>query len=278
MRKVQILVIVLSVLLMSIFSVNLASAACIDLVKTGPVTAMPGDTITYHFWVQNCGDQYLKYVVEDPLFDGNPISNGFLDPGADTEFDKTYILPDDNCDPITNSALAIGQPWNECQNECLRDGCGGDCLPPDSDEDSWTVNVICEPPPQCQTDLIAGQNWDSPAGVVTVWDDGEYLYVTFKTTGDWSLGETHLYVGTVQPTKAAPGRFPFKNQTGGYKILLNNLGVVCGNTLYIAAHAVVSQGCQQETAWADSYGIPFNINKGWAMYFQYEVCDGCIEP
>lgn len=54
--------------------------------------------------------------------------------------------------------------------------------------------------------------------------------------------------------------------------------VDCGGELYIAAHAVVSQGCQQETAWADSYGIPFNINKGWAMYFKYEVCYGCLEP
>ena len=75
--------------------------------------------------------------------------------------------------------------------------------------------------------------------------------------------------------KAAPGRFPYKNQTE-YAILLSTLGVECEDTLYIAAHAVVSQGCQQEeTAWADSYGIPFN--KGWAMYFKYEVCDGCID-
>lgn len=32
---------------------------CIRLKKTGPETAYPGDTITYHYWVHNCGDIIL---------------------------------------------------------------------------------------------------------------------------------------------------------------------------------------------------------------------------
>lgn len=268
MKRMQILAIVLSVLMMSIFSVNLASGefvGCIDLEKTGPETAAPGDTITYHFWVKNCGNVKLwaGYAVYDPLFGSVPIWSSTLEPGAVHEFNKTYTLPGDYCGEFINAAWAIGHPLTP-------DG----YLPDVRDDDSWTVDVICEPP-LCQTDLIAGQNWDSPAGVVTVEDNGEHLYVTFETTSSWSLDDTHLYVGTVVPTKAAPGKFPYKARAE-YIIPLSDFGVNCGDTLYIAAHAVVSKEGQQETAWADSYGISFG--KGWAMYFKYEVCGGCVEP
>ena len=128
----------------------------------------------------------------------------------------------------------------------------------------------------CETELVAGQHWD--AGVVTISNDDVNLYVTFETANDWELGETHLYVGTALPSRSAPGRFPYKDQIA-YIIPLSDLGddgVSCGDRLYIAAHAVVTRGCQEETAWADSYGIPFG--RGWAMYVEYEVCSGCIEP
>lgn len=137
------------------------------------------------------------------------------------------------------------------------------------------IGLACEHG-ECQTDLIAGQDWYSPAGVLTVQDNGKKLYITLETYGDWIIEETHLYVGLDAPVKSAPGRFPFA--LGGqteYVIPLGGL-VGCGDILYIAAHSVVSQdGLSSETAWADSYGIPFG--KGWAMYFKYEVCNGCVE-
>lgn len=259
MKRMQMLTIVLAVLLTSFFSVNLARGACVDLEKTGPASATPGETITYHFWVKNCGDYDLNTEVYDPLFGPESIWTGTLSPEAVVEFDRVYTLPDPYCGPFDNSALATG--WDGCASP--------------RDEATFSVDVICQPPPVCETHLIAGKDWDNPAGVVTVRDDGTNLYVTFETTDGWILEDTHLYVGTEPPTKAAPGRFPFKNQTA-YTILLSTLGVECGDDLYIAAHAVVSRDGQEETAWADSYGIPFV--KGWAMYFQYEVCNGCIEP
>jgi hypothetical protein len=136
----------------------------------------------------------------------------------------------------------------------------------------------CEPP-LCSTDLIAGQ--DESAGVVTVSDDGTDLTVTFTGGGGWTLGETNLYVGTDLPEKAAPGKFPYEGEgdTQHTISLGDDLGVGCGDILYILAHAVVYRDSQSETAWADTYGIPFSgRGGGWAMYFQYEVCSGCIEP
>jgi hypothetical protein len=107
---------------------------CIDLEKTGPRTAEPGATITYHFWVKNCGDVTLAggAQVYDPLFGDDPIWNGELQPGQVHEFDKSHTLPDDHCGDFTNNAWAIGHPL----------GPEG-YLPEVRDDDSWTVMVIC---------------------------------------------------------------------------------------------------------------------------------------
>ena len=48
-------------------------------------------------------------------------------------------------------------------------------------------------------------------------------------------------------------------------------------------HAVVTNNGMEETAWADSYGIPYkeltgNNGGGWALVIPYEVCgmpNGC---
>ncbi|GAJ20359.1 unnamed protein product, partial [marine sediment metagenome] len=51
-------------------------------------------------------------------------------------------------------------------------------------------------------------------GTVSVWNDDDYLYVTYNTTGDWVLTETHLHVacseGDIPQNKKGnpkPGKF-----------------------------------------------------------------------
>lgn len=41
--------------------------------------------------------------------------------------------------------------------------------------------------------FIAGQHTE--VGAITVTNDFEKVYVTFKTTGDWKMGKTHLFIG-----------------------------------------------------------------------------------
>jgi len=103
---------------------------CIDLEKTGPETALPGETITYHFKVSNCGDVTLAggAQVYDPLFGSSPIWDGDLEPGEFAEFDKTYTLPGDHCGDFTNDAWAVGHPSP---------------YPAVWDDASWTVGVSC---------------------------------------------------------------------------------------------------------------------------------------
>jgi hypothetical protein len=128
--------------------------------------------------------------------------------------------------------------------------------------------------PQVQT-LYAGQ--DIAVGNVSVWNDGDNLYVKYEITDlDWVITETHLYAGKNVPPTAAPGQFPYDDDDAtlvsdtvvtyaiplddidGYSMQLNKKGKYTGvmvadgdpgvepcNDVYIAAHAVV-QKCETE--------------------------------
>jgi hypothetical protein len=158
MKKLLILVVVLTALL-SIWQVNLVSACdpCIELVKTGPNTAEPGETITYHFWVYNCGDVglYGDAQVYDPVLGTGAIWSGPLDIGDSAVFDETFTLPDE-CEDFTNTASAGASEYPEI-----------------GDESSWTVDVICPPP--CEGCTLTQGYWKThskygPAPSDTTWE------------------------------------------------------------------------------------------------------------
>jgi hypothetical protein len=104
--------------------------------------------------------------------------------------------------------------------------------------------------------LYAGQ--DIPVGTVTVSNDDTDLYVTYETTGDWVMTETHLAVATaltgIPQTKTGnpiPGKFPYSTihdpavMEFTYTIPLA-LAWAPDTSLFIAAHAVV-QKCETES-------------------------------
>jgi uncharacterized repeat protein (TIGR01451 family) len=103
---------------------------CIELIKTGPETADPGELITYQFEVRNCGQVKLAggAQVYDPLFGNSPIWDGDLQPGETHQFSKQYTLPGDQCGDFTNGSWAIGHPPG---------------YPQVRDDATWTVKVGC---------------------------------------------------------------------------------------------------------------------------------------
>lgn len=136
------------------------------------------------------------------------------------------------------------------------------------------AHTACDP--DCR-DLIAGggnPKSEIDAGDVMVWNDGCNLYVKFVTDG-WMLTETHLYVSSEGIGKPAPGKFNYQMEFDPavdeytYVIPLNSWEP-CTTLLYIAAHAVVQNGCdgKEETAWGD--GCVFPKSK-WKTYFTYTV-------
>ena len=133
------------------------------------------------------------------------------------------------------------------------------------------------------TDLIAGQHTD--VGDVSVWNDGEFLYVKYSTTGNWYITETHLSVSSdfdgIPQTKKGnpkPGKFEYSTnhiptvQEYIYTINLESQGFDVGDEIYIAAHAVVATSAKctfiEETAWGEGPGFP---GKNWAMYLTYTI-------
>jgi len=140
------------------------------------------------------------------------------------------------------------------------------------------------------TDLIAGggnANSAIDVGDLTVWNDLDYLYIMYETTGDWYMTETHLHVtpdgdDDIPQTKKnnpIPGKFDYKGvhdpaiQEFTYTIPWTWEPLT---TLSIAAHASVQMVTgyddnddpiyQMETAWAD--GDDFEGNN-WATYIEY---------
>ena len=138
---------------------------------------------------------------------------------------------------------------------------------------------------ELEIDLVAGQTMD--AGSVTIWNNEEYLYITYSVTGDWLIAETQAeVVKSVDDFPTTPGGnpqiglFTYKTEHDPevteftYVIPLDDLDCSPGDELYIATHAtlVIYSGgeiIQTETGWGD--GIEFNPSGSWAMYFMYTV-------
>lgn len=165
---------------------------------------------------------------------------------------------------------------------CMDDG--NETSPPSTETASESLKIENLTP--CGTPTVvefyAGQHID--IGTITVQNDEDNLYVTYSLTGDWTLDETHLYVG---PCDEIPlngggnpiiGHFPYSASHNGiqeytYTIPLSTFDENC---FCVVAHAAVSNGTQTETAFG--YGTEFPGNR-WGWYFEYciEPCEGCTD-
>jgi hypothetical protein len=138
--------------------------------------------------------------------------------------------------------------------------------------------------------LMAGKNTD--AGDIDVTHDNVNVYVTYTTTGNWKLSETHVAVSfqedcpenenpiAINPKNGnpAPGQFPYKTThnpmvtTFTYTIPFPQ-GFEWGEYVCIATHAVVKkinncgQVVKEETAWAGNHEF---TGKNWAKFFCYQ--------
>ena len=159
----------------------------------------------------------------------------------------------------------------------------GDLLNNLDNQKSITQETICGE--STVVSLIAGQHID--VGTVTVSNDETYLYVTYETSGDWYLTETHLYVGSEDgiPLNGAGnpkiGHFPYHGDHETVKsytfdpIPLADLG----DPFVVVAHAVVDKIINGDTMISEetAFGCgdkEFPGNR-WGCYFEYEkqVCD-----
>lgn len=129
--------------------------------------------------------------------------------------------------------------------------------------------------PVATVNLIAGQN--TIVGEVSLTLDGSTLWVTYETYENWTITETHLYLGDCEnrpqnrPGNPLVGQFPYSGEhaTGTQTVLYPFDVNSINQTGCIAAHAVVKNNSGgTETAWGE--GNPYGGNQ-WAMYFQYDL-------
>jgi hypothetical protein len=139
-------------------------------------------------------------------------------------------------------------------------------------------------------DLIAdGGNECLVIGTVTVSNDTDNIYVSYMTTNDWLMDETHLHIAALEAdipqTKKGnprPGQFDYSNEhepcVDKFTYVIPLSGLTSGDEVYIAAHAAVqlfegydSDGNEiftYESAWGKGENFP---GKNWAMYFTYTI-------
>jgi hypothetical protein len=125
--------------------------------------------------------------------------------------------------------------------------------------------------------LIAGQHIN--VGTVSVTNTESEIIVTYQTSGDWLIKETHLDVeldysglNTTKKGNPIPGKFSYHTShspaVNQVTFTIENFGWTVDSELYIAAHAVVTSSQGTETAWGEGMDFP---GRNWGMYFTYTV-------
>ena len=144
----------------------------------------------------------------------------------------------------------------------------------------------------CRT-LYAGQTTE--AGSVCAEVVGEDLLITYSTSGDWELVETHLWIGrdmaSMPQTRKGnpiPGQFPWASgdisgaTSHTVTIPLIDLAFGCPDsddeTFFVAAHAALRRpdgngGYQTETGWGD--GDRFVQKGNWGTFFDILLACDC---
>ncbi|MFX1274138.1 MAG: VWA domain-containing protein [Promethearchaeota archaeon] len=252
-------------------------------------------TIPHYVNVTEVTESYI--VVDETSFNIFPDSITHNPDGTTTMFWEnigTYADGDPDLDAGEIVTLTFGIKSRICGDD-LEVDVDGEAIVEYGDKDGNYIGYVEIPQATINvlpfiTDLIAGGGNPQSAidvGDVIIWNDEDFLYITYETSDDWFMTETHLHVADsledIPQTKKGnpiPGHFDYIDyHNPAVQVYTYNISWTWdpGTTLYIAAHAVVrkiigyDEYCnpiyQIETAWGD--GIDFD-GKNWATYIVYE--------
>lgn len=147
---------------------------------------------------------------------------------------------------------------------------------------------------ECRELIADGGDDSTDAGQVCTLSDDETLLVSYATTDDWHLDESHVVASWSAPGadkwmeegwqtprgNPVPGSFPWNAKHDPesdtdfvYLIPLSTVPVSSGemSELFVAAHAHVQRFGRHEGSWAD--GLPFVDQGNWATYFTHRLSD-----
>lgn len=120
------------------------------------------------------------------------------------------------------------------------------------------------------------------AGNVHLSFDGNNVIVTFTTTAPWTLCETHVYIGATPPTTHAAGQWNYQHSplplgtvSDTFSIPLDEAGVACDETIYIAFHATICNtntgATETATGWNGTGDSALIGDHKWKRYTWFTV-------
>ena len=201
------------------------SAPSVTLKKTGPATAVCGQTITYTFAVTNTGNTcfYGGLHVDDPMLGGRIFYQTPVSPGQGFVFTTNYVVKPTDPTNLVNTATATGHPPT------------GN---PVTAQSTWTVKVTpCAAPPLTLTcpggTGQVGVAYSSPV----VASGGTPPYTNYSIiSGSLPAGLTlNPATGAITGTPTAAGSSSFKAQVKDSK--------------GVAATATCTSGCSSTATW-----------------------------
>ena len=128
---------VLFALVLTVHSPNASAItpiSSISIEKTGPDTALMGETITYDFTIYNDGevDLYIDYLNDDLLGDlSSYLSDDFVEVGGYETFQVDYVVAHSELDPLMNTVNVeatdefgenFAEDWDDHSVDILRPG------------------------------------------------------------------------------------------------------------------------------------------------------------
>ncbi len=222
---------------------------CVNITKTTSKQSYNnGETITYSFLVENCGDIQLHGGID--IFDAMLNKTGnhlikhidILDPRQSTTFTMNYLTSDQDCGQLVNTVRAEGHP--------IDNPVGGQSHDTVVDESIWTVSVIC----QDKADVKIEKSVDNPNPQC---DD--YVTFTIKAT---NLGPNTA--NGIQVTDLLPSGLNYVSNTasqGSYNSTTGiwTIGTLANNT-FATLTIRVKVDCGQVNNSAFDLGVAKDYN------------------
>ena len=218
---------------------------CVSITKSSDKQSYnKGETITYSFLVENCGDIQLHGGID--IFDAMLKPTGdhlvkhidVLNPGESTTFTLTYVTGDNDCGQLVNTVRAEGHPVDGSATVI--------------DESIWTVTIICEQ----KADIKIEKTVDNPNPQC---DD--YVNFTIKVT---SLGPNSA--SGIEVTDLLPSGLNYVSSTASQGSYNSTTGIWNVGTLASGAFATLTIKVKVDCGQVNNSTFDFGTAKDYNLF------------
>ncbi len=218
---------------------------CVGITKyTDKTSYSAGETITYKFIVENCGDVTLSGGVD--VFDAmlNKTGNHLIkhitrvEPGQSSSFSVDYVSSSDDCGSLKNTVKAEGHPID-----------GSAYV---TDESSWTVTVVCDEKADLKIEKLVSNSTPNNNDIITY---------TIKVT---NLGPNTAKDAEV--TDLLPGGLVFQSAAASQGTYNNTTGIWTVGDLNSGAFATLTINVKVDVAGVNNSAFDLGPAKEFGLF------------